>query len=70
MRMLLLVAAAITAVPAPHSMTVARATVRIERPAIVSEEAWRLARPGLQRRERVVRNERGEPRLLRLIEYE
>ena len=48
----------------------ARAFVRIERPAIVSADWWRHAPAGAHRRERIVKDEDGERRLLRLFEYQ
>jgi hypothetical protein len=42
--------------------------VRIVRPAIASSKAWDLS-PKRARKETIRRDERGEPVLLRLIEY-
>ena len=47
----------------------ARATVRIVRPTVVNSGAWDRASPQ-RRRERIVRDERGAPTLLRFIEFE
>lgn len=44
--------------------------VRIERPALASEEEWKRSTLRLNRRERIITNERGEQQLQRLFEYE
>jgi hypothetical protein len=69
--MLLLIATtAVAAVPPPPrpAQVQARAIVRIMRPAIASSKAWELSPKGA-RKETIRRDERGEPVLLRLIEY-
>jgi hypothetical protein len=70
--MLLLVIAAAAAAPipqAPPESAQARATVRIERPAIVSREEWEKL-PRSARSERIVPDEQGRQMLLRLIEHQ
>jgi len=47
----------------------ATATIRIERPAIASREAWKNS-PKSQRRKIIVRDSSGRPIELRLIEYQ
>ena len=69
-RMLSFTLAAIVASSVISSPIQARAFVRIERPAIVSADWWRHAPAGAHRRERIVKDEDGERRLLRLFEYE
>ena len=69
--MLLLIATtAVAAVPSPPGPVQAQAKVivRIVRPAIASSKAWDLSPKGA-RKETIRRDERGEPVLLRLIEY-
>ena len=58
------VAAAVATVPAAPK---ARATLRVMKPAAVSEQLWR-AREG--RKERIIMDEQGRQLRLRLIEYE
>lgn len=45
----------------------ARATIRIERPAVANSNEWENSP---HRREIIVRGEHGEPVLVRLIEYQ
>jgi hypothetical protein len=46
-----------------------KVTVRIERPATATKDEWERA-PIASRREVIVRDDRGQPVLLRLIEYQ
>jgi hypothetical protein len=59
--------AAVTPSPAPHAR--ATASVRIERPVSVSAVGWEQL-PKSKRSERIVRDERGQLVLLRLVECE
>lgn len=70
--MLFLIAAAsmVTSEPAARSAAEARVSVRIERPALASAQEWTRASTQLNRRERIVRDERGALQLQRVIEYE
>jgi hypothetical protein len=69
--MLLLMAAVSTVAASPAVPAArARATVRVERPAVANAEQWKRAAPELRRYERLIEDERGRFRLLRLIEYE
>jgi hypothetical protein len=47
----------------------ATATIRIERPAIANDKAWDQS-PKASRREIIRRDERGQPLLLRVVEYQ
>jgi hypothetical protein len=62
-------AAAAASVPARRAEFAARATIRIERPAIASSKAWDQA-PKAAKAEIIRRDERGQPTLLRLIEHQ
>jgi hypothetical protein len=67
---LLLVALSAQASPAPSQPIVAvqaTATVRIERPSTVTASDWHRMPPQMKR-EVIVRNEQGQPLLLRLVE--
>jgi hypothetical protein len=67
---LLRVALSAQATPAPSPPIVAvqaTATVRIERPSTVTARDWERM-PQAMRREVIVRDERGQPLLLRLVE--
>lgn len=63
------IAVAVAGTTSTASPSQARAFVRIERPAIATADRWKSA-AGPQKRERVILDERGEQRLLRLFEYE
>lgn len=70
--LLLLASASLTVtppVPAPKAEARARASVRIVRAATASRKIWEQ-RPEGSRSEIVIRDERGQPLLLRLIEYQ
>lgn len=69
--MLFLFAANVTPPPAAprHAIAQSSATVTIERPAIANHDRWEHA-SAAERREIIVRDERGRPVLLRLIEYQ
>lgn len=53
--------------PRPRAEARATASVRIERPGIADRRAWENSS---SRRVLVIRDERGEPVLVRVIEYE
>lgn len=63
------IAVAVAGTNSSPSISQARAFVRIERPAVATANQWNSAE-GPQKRERVIIDERGEQRLLRLFEYE
>jgi len=66
----MLLAAALAAVtPSPAPRAQATASVRIERPVSVSAVGWEQL-PKSKRSERIVRDERGQLVLLRLVECE
>ena len=69
--MLLLFASAVITIVAkpPTAEARATATIRIERPAIASDKEWEHS-PKASRREIIRRDERGQPMLLRVIEYQ
>jgi hypothetical protein len=67
--MLLLIVSAALPPPAPRVAVQASATVRIARPATGSEKEWK-AMPEASRRERIIKDVRGEPLLLRVVDYE
>jgi hypothetical protein len=68
--MLLFVLSNAAAAQIPARPTVnSTATVRIERPAVGSREQWERLSRGT-RREIIVRDSRGQPLLVRLIEYQ
>ena len=68
--LLLFASAAITTVSKPPAAQAqATATIRIERPAIASDKEWEHS-PKASRREIIRRDERGQPMLLRVIEYQ
>lgn len=68
--MLLFVVANATRPPALRQSEVRSiASVRIERPAIVNRKEWERA-ASTSRREIVVRDELGQPVLVRVIEYQ
>ena len=70
--MLLLLAASASAAPPTQPARAgaqAIAVIRIERPAVGSGASWEQA-PPWQRREVIRRGERGEPVLIRLIDYQ
>lgn len=70
--MWLIVSAALaspTPTPTPAAVT-ARVFVRIERPALASAQEWKRAPSDSSRRERLIRDERGELQLQRVFEYE
>ena len=68
--MLLLVLAAVASTGPPAKAAVqAVATIRIERPASASREAWERL-PQSSRREIVIRDENGREILLRLVEQQ
>jgi hypothetical protein len=67
---LLLIALSAQASPAPSQPIVAvqaTATVRIERPSTVTARGWDRLPPQMKR-EVIVRDEQGQPLLLRLVE--
>lgn len=66
----LVAAAAAAATLSPSATAQAKAMVRIERPALASEEEWKRSAMRQNRRERIIKNERGEQQLQRLFEYE
>jgi hypothetical protein len=68
---LLLANTALAALPVTPARAEAQAiaTIRIERPAIASSRAWEDSPKG-SRREVIRRDERGQPLLLRLIDYQ
>jgi hypothetical protein len=49
--------------------THATVTVRIERPAVATRDDWERA-PSASRREMIIRDERGQRIIVRLIEYQ
>jgi len=67
--LLLFASAAITVSKPPAAQAQATATIRIERPAIASDKEWEHS-PKASRREIIRRDERGQPMLLRVIEYQ
>ena len=69
--MLLLIASTTIATVSrpPATQAQATATIRIERPAIASDKEWEHS-PKASRREIIRRDERGQPMLLRVIEYQ
>jgi hypothetical protein len=64
---MLLLLAIVSSSPPPPVRAFATANVRIERPVTASETDWGQL-PEAQRREIIIRDERGRPILLRLIE--
>jgi hypothetical protein len=71
MMWLIAAAAAASATPTPTPAVVsARVFVRIERPALASAQEWNRASSESNRRERLIRDERGELQLQRVFEYE
>jgi hypothetical protein len=69
--MTLLIVAAALASPAPTPASAsARVWLRIERPALASAQEWNRASTESTRRERVIRDEKGELQLQRVFEYE
>ena len=69
--MLVLIAAASVAVPAPTPSSVtARAFVRIERAALANAQEWTRPSNEVNRRERIVKDERGALQLQRVFDYE
>ena len=67
--MFLALALAAAAPPAAQPRVELRATVRIVRPTAVNSGSWDRASPQ-RRRERIIRDERGAPVLLRFVEFE
>ena len=68
--MLLFVANIASGLPhSPLAEARATATIRIERPAIASGQEWKRASKS-SRREITIRDERGQPVVVRLIEYQ
>jgi len=68
--MLVFLAAKVAPLPAPrHATAQSIASARIERPAVANRKRWEHA-PPTSRREMLVRDERGQPLLLRIIEYQ
>ena len=67
--MLLLIVSAALPPQAPRVAVQARATIRIERPATGSEKQWKNV-PDASRRETIIKNESGDPVLLRIVEYQ
>jgi len=65
--MLLLAAFAAAAAPPPKVSEQARATVRVEKPVRANSREWEKL-PASSRRETIVRDESGNPLLLRLVE--
>lgn len=65
--MLLVLAGIMSQPPAPITRTTA--TVRLERPATVTQDEWARA-PKEIRRETIVHDEPNEPIVLRLIEFQ
>ena len=67
--LLIAIASMVAAAPTPASVQ-AGAFVRIERAALINAEAWKQAGPEVKRRERIIKDERGEPQLQRVVEFE
>ena len=71
MGMLLLIAAAAMAAPPPVAASFeSRAFVRIQRGVKANAEEWERPSPEFNRRERIVKDERGQSQLQRVFEYE
>jgi hypothetical protein len=68
--LIIIAAAAIVGSPPVSSSVQGRAFLRVEHAAVISAEEWTRARPDLKRRERIIKDERGEPQFQRLVEFE
>jgi len=66
---LILASTAATLAPPTRIETQATATIRIERPAIANSKEWQRS-PVTSRREIIVRDEHGQPVLVRIIEFQ
>jgi hypothetical protein len=67
--LLILAASVVTAVPTSSS-TQGLAFVRIERAAVASADEWKRPSSDAKRRERVIKDERGQLQVQRVFEYE
>lgn len=65
---LFLASTAVTLAPPARSEAQATASIRIERPAIANSKAWDRT-PAASRRQIIVRDEHGQPVLVRIIEF-
>jgi hypothetical protein len=68
--MLLIIAASIVTAAPTSSAVQAQAFIRIERPALASADEWKHASTEAKRRERVIKDERGQLQMQRVFEYE
>ena len=67
---ILIAAAAYVASPRTSSLAEGRAFAHIERAAAIGAKEWTQPATTLQRRERIVKDEEGNPQLQRITDYE